>query len=140
MVNRAYVREWLRYADSDYGTADILFGHYPLKLEIICFHSQQAAEKWLKAYLISRCAEEPPHTHDLGQLRKMCAEFDAQFEQLELECETLTNYGVAPRYPDQLEVTERDARRAFEYATAVKNFEPIAELRGAIAENLKSGE
>ena len=45
-------KEWLVFAETDYGVAARLFEVYrPLPLEIICFHCQQAAEKAVKAVI-----------------------------------------------------------------------------------------
>ncbi|NLF15390.1 MAG: HEPN domain-containing protein, partial [Anaerolineaceae bacterium] len=47
-------RAWLRKARSDLLSARILVEHSPLVLGPAAFHCQQAAEKTLKAFLISR--------------------------------------------------------------------------------------
>ena len=45
-------KEWLRYAKSDLNTAIHMFYEVnPKENEISCYHSQQCAEKSLKAYL-----------------------------------------------------------------------------------------
>ena len=43
--------EWLEYADNDYRAAKVLSAESPKPYEIIAFHYQQAAEKYLKARL-----------------------------------------------------------------------------------------
>mgnify|MGYP002516559654 CR=1 FL=1 len=49
------IREWLELAEMDYGVAMHLFENYmPKPLEIICYHCQQAAEKAIKAVVISK--------------------------------------------------------------------------------------
>jgi len=46
------VNEWLQVAYDDYDSAKFLYENKnPKPLEIICYHSQQSAEKSLKAYL-----------------------------------------------------------------------------------------
>ncbi|MBD5500282.1 MAG: HEPN domain-containing protein [Lachnospiraceae bacterium] len=48
-------RQWFDMADMDLGVAKYLMeNYYPKPLEIICYHSQQAAEKAIKALVISR--------------------------------------------------------------------------------------
>jgi HEPN domain-containing protein len=44
-------REWTRYARDDMEAAGILLEHHPGKNEIICYHCQQSAEKYLKSLL-----------------------------------------------------------------------------------------
>ena len=45
-----YVRQWLGRADEDIQTAEILLRE-ETSANIICFHSQQAGEKFLKGFL-----------------------------------------------------------------------------------------
>ena len=53
-------RDWLRFAKSDLTTARHMFEDVnPKECEISCYHTQQCAEKALKAYLISRGIDPP---------------------------------------------------------------------------------
>jgi len=45
------IKEWLRKAEHDMGMADLAINNKPEYTDSICFHCQQAAEKYLKAYL-----------------------------------------------------------------------------------------
>ncbi len=81
-----------------------------------CFHSQQAAEKALKALLVH--AELPvPHTHDLVVLvHSVAVKNKSLHEHLEAAAE-LSKFSVAPRYPMLFqEETEKDARSALKHA------------------------
>ncbi|MDR2042842.1 MAG: HEPN domain-containing protein [Clostridium sp.] len=140
MVDYELIQEWFRKADNDCRVAEFLFQLHPVPMDIICFHCQQAVEKWLKGYQVSKGISEPSKIHDLNKLLKQCIEFDTRFSQLVEECSALSDFGIIPRYPDEFEVTEHDVRRAFEHATAVKNFAPLLELRGAVAGYSESGE
>ena len=124
-----YVAEWYTYADRDLATAEYLCGMYPQPLEIICYHCQQAAEKYLKAYLVFREGQEPPKTHDLTLLSIECSKTESRFENVGRACEMLTRYGVLPRYPTEIEVFENDMQKALEYARQIRDVEPLAELR-----------
>ena len=53
---------------------------------------------------------EPPKTHDLVQLCKLCSERDDRFADLADACIELVPYGVQVRYPSDLELDERDVR------------------------------
>lgn len=44
--------EWLEFAKMDLGAAEYLLTMHPLPVEIICYHCEQAAEKFLKAVLV----------------------------------------------------------------------------------------
>jgi HEPN domain-containing protein len=48
MVNIKEAQEWQRLAAMDLNTAEYLQNMSPLPLEIICYHCQQSAEKYLK--------------------------------------------------------------------------------------------
>jgi HEPN domain-containing protein len=53
MSDRALVDEWFAFASDDLFTAHHMFEDvYPKRLVISCYHSQQAAEKALKGYLV----------------------------------------------------------------------------------------
>ncbi len=45
----------------------------------------------------------------------LCAGLDERFKNLYDICEFLTIYGVQPRYPNELEIIEEDAKRALRY-------------------------
>ena len=47
MVNIEESQEWQRIAAMDLSTAEYLLGMSPLPIEIICYHCQQSAEKYL---------------------------------------------------------------------------------------------
>ena len=114
--------EWIRLAEMDLATAHHMFEtFFPKPLEIVCFHSQQAAEKMLKCYLVSNTIE-PPKTHDMQVLIEMCIEIKNEFNDIYTEATTLTNYAVRLRYPIELELVERDAEKAIEYADTVMMF------------------
>ena len=68
------VLEWERFAEMDYVTANHLDKTlYPKPMEIICYHCQQCAEKYLKA-LTEHLGKEIERTHDLGNLATTISE------------------------------------------------------------------
>jgi HEPN domain-containing protein len=73
------VRAWLKKAASDLVAmrATARAG----SLDTACFHAQQAAEKYLKAYLLDR-DQMIPHTHNLYKLIAECSRLDRAFNQL----------------------------------------------------------
>lgn len=115
------VKSWRDFADDDLITAKYLLGLHPLKLEIICYHCQQSAEKMIKGFLISKNID-PPRTHDLRLLRRMCGEIADGFDDIEKACVHLTAYGVLPRYPMEMELTESDMRQAIDDADHIMSF------------------
>jgi len=107
-------------------------------LEIICFHCQQAAEKYLKGYLLYK-GIFPPKIHELDILCRNCFEFDAAFRNILQECVILSDYSVQPRYPNEMRIEERHMRKALEYANKIKDFEPLQAVRQKL-EQAESGE
>lgn len=81
-------------------------------LEGLCFHAQQAAEKAIKALLISRNIPFP-RTHSIGTLVDLASETASVPKQVE-EASVLTDYAVMTRYPTDTEAVEMD-----EYKQAV---------------------
>ena len=77
--------------------------------DIACFHCQQAAEKYLKAFLVFE-EQIPPHTHDLLRLIADCTPFNVRFADFQIEAEKLTRYSVATRYPVDLDINFDEAR------------------------------
>ncbi len=67
-------------------------------MEVVCYHCQQSAEKYLKSYLVLH-GENPPRTHDLDELCKLCSETHDGFGKIADQCSDLTAYGVQTRYP-----------------------------------------
>ena len=96
MSETGWVSEWTGMAEMDLTAAEYLLGMRPVPVEIICYHCEQAAEKLLKGALVSFNIE-PPKTHDLIRLCKLCCEADSRFEQLADACVELTPYGVQVR-------------------------------------------
>lgn len=87
--------------------------------DTICFHSQQAAEKYLKSYLV---AKQTPfrNTHSITEILRSCIEIDPEFEELSFAV-FFTAYAVDLRYPDDFYIPEpEEAREAFRIALEVK--------------------
>jgi HEPN domain-containing protein len=111
--------EWLRHARSnlsrcrgDRRLPDVLF-------EDLCFDAQQAAEKAIKAVLVSR-GTRFPKTHDLTELLELVAATGLEVPAAVLEAKRLTPYAVAGRYPGVSEdASEGDYREALETAETV---------------------
>jgi len=129
-----YVAEWFQFADMDLASADYLQGLLPQPLEIICYHCQQSVEKYLKGYLIYNGIDEPPKIHNLVELCESCSAFDERFRVFAQICGILTRFGVQPRYPREMEVSETDMKKALEYAKQIRDSEPLTSLRSEITQ------
>lgn len=121
MDKNSIVKLWHDFANDDLISAKYLLGLHPLKMEIICYHCQQSAEKMLKGFLIGKNID-PLRTHDLRLLRRMCGEIVDGFDDIEEACVRLTAFGVQSRYPMEMEITESDMRRAIDDADHILSF------------------
>ena len=116
------VKQWVAKAESDFISADRLLPYEDPTNDTICFHYQQGAEKYLKAYSV-RYSIPFPKTHDLGRLIEICSQNDAAFNTLRDEAELLSNYGVAVRYPDEWYIpSTEETQEACEIAKKIKAF------------------
>ena len=117
-----YIIEWLVFADEDYATAKDLLKNDNIYARSICFHCQQAAEKYLKAFIIKN--DLPTiKTHNLAVLVGQIKEVDKSVVEIEKLAVGLSEYAVTVRYPDDFEkIAEEEAIRAFENATEIKKF------------------
>lgn len=73
--------------------------------ETACYHAQQAVEKILKAFLISRGATAL-RTHNLVALLDTAVELEPSIADLKEACSLLTPYAVDLRYPGDVGVVE----------------------------------
>lgn len=86
----------------------------------ICFHCQQTAEKYLKAFL-TRQKKPFRKVHNLANLNHLCAEADNTFTLIFDVVEILEPYAVAIRYPG-LQATEEDAKQAVAAMKQIRKF------------------
>lgn len=89
------VQGWLKKATSD--LVAMRASAQAGALDAACFHAQQAAEKYLKAYLADH-DREIVHTHNLFKLLAVCTDIDPTFSQLTDAAELLTPFAVEARY------------------------------------------
>ncbi len=121
MNNKGIANEWFTFANNDLKSAKFLLRMKPRPLEIICYHCQQSAEKYLKGYIALK-GGKLIKTHDLTLLNKVCIEYDIDFQEIEDDTIELVDYGVQVRYPFHLELEEQDVKKAIESADRVKKF------------------
>ena len=122
MSDLKLVQEWLKYSQNDLISAKHLYEDlFPKQIEVSCYHSQQCAEKALKAYILFKNIE-PPKTHVLIELCQICMKQDNTFSEIIDACADLTPYGVAVRYPNELDVDDVITKFALEKAQIIYNF------------------
>ena len=111
------LHRWLRYAEDDLRTAELLLEHDGVPRNA-CFQAQQAAEKAIKAIFVF-LQEDFPFTHNLDRLRDLLPEgWDVKEGFPDLA--GLSKWAAEPRYPgDVIEATRQDAETAVEQARGI---------------------
>lgn len=117
----AVVAEWIEKAEGDFNSAQREFrARFKPNFDAACFHSQQCAEKYLKGFLVSRRVE-PPRTHNLFELLRLCRKEDGSFEMIQPSLDALNTFAVVVRYPG-VTAKREDARYAIRAIRQVRNF------------------
>jgi HEPN domain-containing protein len=132
MTNRPSQPEaWFAKADHDLLAIEQLMAAPTVVWDIVAFHAQQAAEKYLKGYLVSR-GGHVPRIHDLATLLTRCCSHDETLGTFASACERLSRLGWLSRYPDPPEEpseadiragvdTSREIRRAIRQRTGPRH-------------------
>ena len=117
----ALTAEWVAKAEGDFVTTGReLNAPIQPNYDASCFHAQQAAEKYLKAFLTEHRVV-PPRTHDLIELLELCLQVHPDFESLRHLLVLLSGYAIRFRYPGDWAI-ESEAQRALAAVTSVRAF------------------
>ena len=113
---------WLHKALNDLKSAQRLSEGADPIFDTAIYHTQQCAEKSLKAYLAF--SQQPiQKSHDVAFLVELCCEIDQSFDILTEHAHMLNPYSSAFRYPDvAIEPDEEDVREAIDSAKRVFEF------------------
>lgn len=84
----------------------------------VCFHCQQAAEKYLKAFLQEHSTPFR-RTHDLEELLDLAVILDAALKGLRRGLRFLSNFAVDYRYPGK-SATKRRSNSAARWAERIR--------------------
>lgn len=109
---------WLEFAQSDLASAAAGVGVDGVMPWKICYDSQQAAEKALKAVLVAR-GVPAPRTHNIGRLIGLLRQDGARVPESLDPAVHLTDYAGETRYPSPFLLSAADADRALARARAV---------------------
>jgi HEPN domain-containing protein len=90
--------EWIESAENDRDTVKILLASPRVPYEIVAYHCQQCAEKYLKAVFVAH-GRRIPFIHDLLKLCRDIQDICADLKGIEADCERLTPFGTTTRYP-----------------------------------------
>jgi HEPN domain-containing protein len=114
------VKGLIRKAESDLVNAEMCLSTKQ-SLDTVCFHAQQGAEKYIKAYLTAREADYP-YIHNLEKLVELCVQYDPSFITIKNVGQELTPYAVELRYDDEFWPSLKTARQALKGALDIKEF------------------
>jgi len=123
MADRRLIDERLTKAEEDFAFARVNLEERKPFFAQICFHFHQAAEKYLKAFIVARNLSFLK-THDLPMLVKNCTAADPAVDQLRDACAYLAAFYVETRYPVHwpTHYSLAEAERACEATEQVRNW------------------
>jgi len=125
-------RGLVRKAESDLQNVRLCLSS-GMALDTACFHAQQAAEKYMKAYLICRGVDFP-FIHNVEKLVEEAAKIDPEFADLTALGSELTPYAVDLRYDEEFWPDSVTAAGANEAALRFREF-IRARLPESVVEN-----
>lgn len=113
--------EWVQKAEGDYIVVQKMFRARKQPVyDAVCFHAQQCAEKYLKAYLQEH-ERDVPKIHKLLDLLKLCKEVEPGLEILLPDLKELERFSVDVRYPGA-GADKDEAGIAFKAVQTVREF------------------
>ena len=107
-------------AGNDLRTAESVLRVSPPIADTACFHAQQCAEKYLKAFL-QETGHPIPKTHILMDLLALCIKIEPAFQIIRADLNILEGYAVHFRYPGE-SADKSEAQTAFKTASNARDF------------------
>ena len=114
--------DWMIYAENDLRAAGML-RHNKNTLLLSAFHSHQAIEKTLKAFVLNQKGYAPDG-HNIIFLCKTASRLNEGFLDKIDECIELNNYYIQTRYPPDfpLDIDKAKAKRLLTFAKEIYVF------------------
>ena len=119
-----FVKQWLAKANEDLLVVEKLTEDEIIATSSVCFHCQQAAEKFLKAFLIAN-GVEIRKTHNIEYLLSECSEIDMDFS--DIDPKELSDFGVDARYPGDMYIP--DVHETLEYKNIALDIKTVVESK-----------
>lgn len=114
-AKRQFVKNWLSVASRDLAAARKLSEGPEPYLDVAIYHTQQAAEKAVKGFLVFH-DQRFKKTHDIKKLADRAQPFAAQFEKWTAEAELLNPYVGKFRYVEDIGAALEPSREEFDKA------------------------
>ncbi len=117
-----YPKDWFRVGDKELKRARYLLNGKDL--EGAGFNIQQAIEKYIKGYLLSK-GWELRRIHNLETLINEAIMYDSSFEEFRTACQKITQYYIEDRYPLMIpsELTEKEIKESLDTGKRLVVFE-----------------
>jgi len=119
-----FIKQWLVKANEDLLVIDRLTENEIIATSSVCFHCQQAVEKFLKAYLIVNNVEIKK-THNIEYLLSECADIDSEFA--DINPKELSEFGVDARYPGDMYIPNKE--ETLEYKNLAFVIKELVEMK-----------
>lgn len=118
-----FIKQWLLKANEDLLVVNKLTEFEIVATSSVCFHCQQAVEKFLKAFLIAN-GVDIKKTHNIEFLLSECSDIDIDFDKIDPK--ELSDFGVDTRYPGDIYIPDESEtleykKLAFEIKDFVEN-------------------
>lgn len=121
MPEPVLIAEWVQKAEGDYVSAlHLLRLRKNPQPAMVCYHCQQCAEKYLKAFLLQHNVHFEK-THDLQDLNELCNQVDGSFAFITDWLKLLNPYAIETRYPGRV-IESEEAREAIATMKQVRKF------------------
>lgn len=116
------VRQWIEKGDHDLGTAQVTFLYISRFRDTIAFHCQQAAEKYLKGYLLF--LDIPfQRKHSLNYLLGLISTKIEVYDEIYDNASILEDFAVEIRYPDtSIELSDEDIQQALMISKFIRKY------------------
>ena len=118
-----YLKNWLEKAGEDLKVAkhELALPDDEMVSSAICFHCQQAVEKYIKAFLVANQMEFGK-THNLEYLIELASSKSPEISDVEIG--NLSFFAVNARYPDSefIELGRDDCQKAVQIAENIRVF------------------
>jgi HEPN domain-containing protein len=123
-VTADFIKQWLAKANEDLLVVKKLTEYEIIATSSVCFHCQQAVEKYLKAFLIAN-GMDIKKTHNIEFLLSECADFDSDFANIDPK--ELSDFGVEIRYPGDMYIPNQD--ETLEYRAIAYDIKELVEAK-----------
>lgn len=121
-ATKDFIKQWLIKANEDLLVVELLTKSEIIATSSVCFHCQQAVEKFLKAFLIAN-GVDVRKTHNIEFLLSECSDIDKDFA--EIDPKELSDFGVDARYPGDMYIP--DEKETLEYKKLAQEIKELVD-------------